>query len=354
MSIAAYYNDSDAYACGWLQNLMDAGLITPGFIDNRPIQKVRAKELRGYDRVHLFAGIGGWERALNLAGWGDAPIWTGSCPCQPFSAAGNRKGTSDERAQVWDYFYLLVAECEPDIVVGEQVASPLGREWISGVQTDVEALGFAFGAADLPAAGVGAPHIRQRLWWTALNGSSWMGDPDGKGIHGGDHLRGDDRESGGEEAQEQDSESRRASEERIWQAANPSDASAIGVGLDDPNSAGFVLRRPINGGDGARDSARESEASTVHQSLSGSAGISDAASARFWEGPNTYLIPCLDGKARRVESGIFPLAYGLPESMDGGGPIHREKAFQGIGNAIVPQVGAEFVRAIMDITDRRS
>ena len=67
MKTRAFYNETDPYCCDWLSNLMDAGHITPGRIDNRPIQELRDDDVRGYGRVHFFAGIAGWDRALDLA-----------------------------------------------------------------------------------------------------------------------------------------------------------------------------------------------------------------------------------------------------------------------------------------------
>ena len=77
-------------------------------------------------------------------------------------------------------FNQLIAECKPPVVFGEQVASKLGREWLSAVRTDLESVGYACGAADLSAAGVGAPHIRQRLYWAAE--SPLAGNGTGPGI----------------------------------------------------------------------------------------------------------------------------------------------------------------------------
>lgn len=162
----AFYNDIERFACDWMQNLMDAGLITPGVISDKSIANINPDELVGFNRVHFFAGIAGWELALNLAGWGETECWTGSCPCQPFSAAGQQKGHVDER-HLWPAFHNLITECKPPVVFGEQVASALGREWLAGVRADLEADGYACGAADLCAAGAGAPHIRQRLFWVA-------------------------------------------------------------------------------------------------------------------------------------------------------------------------------------------
>ena len=160
-----YYNDNDPYAAQWLRNLVSAGHLPPGDVDNRSILEVSADDLRGYEQCHFFAGIGGWPLALEYAGW-RGPVWTGSCPCQPLSSAGKRKGDADER-HLWPAFQQLIAECHPGVVFGEQVASKDGREWLSAVRTDLESVGYACGAADLSAAGVGAPHIRQRLYWVA-------------------------------------------------------------------------------------------------------------------------------------------------------------------------------------------
>lgn len=119
----AYYNDSNPGAAAWLRELIAEGHIAPGDVDERSIADVQAKDLDGYTQVHLFAGIGGWSFALRLAGWpDDRAVWTGSCPCQPFSAAGKRGGTADAR-HLWPEMFRLVRECRPPVVFGEQVAS---------------------------------------------------------------------------------------------------------------------------------------------------------------------------------------------------------------------------------------
>src|SRR5690606_31057001 len=136
-------------------------------VDTRSIEDVTPNDLQGYTQCHFFAGIGGWPLALRLAGWpDDRPVWTGSCPCQPFSQAGKGAGFADER-HLWPAFFHLIEQCRPSVVFGEQVASKDGLAWLDLVQADLEGAGYACGAADLCAAGVGAPHIRQRLYWVA-------------------------------------------------------------------------------------------------------------------------------------------------------------------------------------------
>lgn len=245
-----YYNEFDPKSAQWLRNLIDAGLIPAGHVDERSITEVTADDVRGYTQCHFFAGIGGWSLALRLAGWpATRSVWTGSCPCQPFSVAGKREGTADER-HLWPEFQRLIAQCSPATVFGEQVASKDGRNWLAGVRADLEALGYAVGAADLCAAGVGAPHIRQRLFWVADADST---RPQGWAIHA---ECGDERTP--------------------W-----------------------------------------------------------ACSLGNW-------IACADGKARRIEPGLEPLAHGIPA---------RVVRLRGYGNAIVPQVAAEFISAYLDLLD---
>lgn len=170
----AYYNEIDPYAAQWLRNLIAAGHIAPGDVDERSIIEVKPDDLRGYTQCHFFAGIGGWSYALRLAGWpDDRPVWTGSCPCQPFSAAGKQRGSDDER-HLWPAFFDLIRERRPGTVFGEQVAGAAGYAWWDHVAADLEGAGYAAAATNLGAHSAGASHERQRLFW--------MADPEHTGL----------------------------------------------------------------------------------------------------------------------------------------------------------------------------
>lgn len=199
-----YYNDIDPNVCAWTEELIRAGVIPPGDVVCKSITDIQPKELNGYTQVHFFNGVSGWARAARLAGWPeDRPAWFASCPCQPFSVAGKGLGTEDER-HLWPELFRLIKARHPEVVFGEQVASPevvgsqletafvdavqkgdfatvnrianrlvksstfgFDRRWLDGIQDDLEGIGYAVGSPVLAASSVGAPHKRQRLCWVA-------------------------------------------------------------------------------------------------------------------------------------------------------------------------------------------
>jgi len=204
-----YYNEFDPQSAAWIRELIDRGLIPTGDVDTRSIIEVTPSDLHGYTQCHFFAGISGWPLALKLAGIpATRSLWTGSCPCQPFSVAGEGKGIEDDR-HLWPVFFGLIRECRPERIFGEQVASaavlgsaskPTKRDaakaiqpvWLDGVFTDLESAGYACGSSDIPAAGIGAPHIRQRCYWGAVR----MADSHSGGLSEHPKLDGDTSQPG--------------------------------------------------------------------------------------------------------------------------------------------------------------
>ena len=185
-AMSVWYNEINPFAAEWLRNLIDAGLIAPGVVDERSIEDVKPEEIAEYTQCHFFAGIGGWSYALRLAGIpDDFPIWTGSCPCQPFSVAGQGKGFADER-HLWPAWFHHICALKPRTIVGEQVERKAGLAWLDLVQTDLEAVGYSVRPAVLPAPGVGAPHERHRIFF--------MADAESSGLTGRRGAKGKNRE----------------------------------------------------------------------------------------------------------------------------------------------------------------
>lgn len=348
-----YYNEHDPKAAAWLRELIAAGVIPAGEVDTRSINDISAHELTPYAQCHFFAGIGGWSHALALAGWpSDRPVWTGSCPCQPFSAAGRGMGEADER-HLWPVFRNLIGQCRPPVVFGEQVASAAGLQWLGGVCADLEAAGYAIGAADLCAASVGAPHIRQRLFWVADAGPQSARRRlcrSGEGIEATDERASNQPGGSGSAGGLADAvgEQEFAADSRGLHS-EPC-GSGIAGGLEHAESDGREQRRSQPdgrslasgcglGGLGDADDARL-EGHRRFIELNDPEGRESAErydpTASIWGGFD--LIPCADGKARRIESGTFPLAHGIPG---------RVGLLRGYGNAIVPQVAAQFIQAYL-------
>jgi len=375
--MATYYNEFDPYAAQWLRNLIAAGHIAPGEVDERSICDVDSADLAGFTQCHFFAGIGVWSLALRRAGWSDdRPVWTGSCPCQPFSAAGKRDGFSDER-HLWPHLFRLIAQRRPPVVFGEQVASRDGLEWLDLVQADLEGADYASAAVDICAAGVGAPHIRQRLYWVAdASGIEREREPHFKpaGICGTDVQQTERRDgfgdiravsggmadadgssqfrnsgSSGERGAAQDQ--RRGSDEQVDRGLSFSSLADA----DDARLEGrFAVRQRADeraagpggvvGGVANTVSQRESQKPSVYGVLHQpeSAGVPnqpDGPSPTNGHWADVDWLFCRDDKWRPVEPGTFPLAHGATAR------VGRLRAY---GNAIVPQVAQAFVEAFME------
>lgn len=167
-----YYNEFNPRMARVLRRLIGKGLIPNGIVDERSIVDIEPEELIGYKQVHMFAGIAGWVYALQLANWPqDIPVWTGSCPCQPFSILNvNRKGTNDEK-DLWPVMFKLIRECKPEYVFGEQVKDAIQWGWLDRIYSNMEEINYKTGAVVLSASGVGAPQNRLRLFWLAYSGN---------------------------------------------------------------------------------------------------------------------------------------------------------------------------------------
>lgn len=324
--ITAYYNEHDPAAAAWLRELIAGGHIAPGHVDERSIEDVRPSDLDGFTQCHFFAGIGGWSLALRLAGWSDRrEIWTGSCPCQSFSAAGKGAGFADER-HLWPAWFHLISARRPRVIFGEQVEAAVRHGWLDLVRADLEGSGYAVGAAVLGAHSVGSPHVRQRLWFVADSDGSRRGT--GRPGEAGDGRDATWVESTGLCAT--GGLVNTGSEQMGVSGFAREHGGAGTVGLGEPDCSG-----PLTG-NFATETARHRHSF-------------DAASV--WAGVD--WVDCIDGKARPIKPGIFPLVNGLPrgvvrgsDSFDANATSEARKTrIKGYGNAIVPQVAAQFISA---------
>ena len=316
--MTAYYNEIDPAAAAWLRELIKAGHIAPGIVDERSIEDVFPDDLRGFTQCHFFAGIGVWSYALRRAGWpDDRPVWTGSCPCQPFSAAGKGAGFADER-HLWPAFHHLIRQCRPATVLGEQVASQDGLVWFDLVQADMEGEGYACAAVDTCAAGFGAPHIRQRLYW--------VGHANNEGSQG----------RGG-----------------VQQCADQcaTGSASVARGLGQPNSNGC-------------ESGSASAATMGQRDTAGADGGFGGTGPTNGHWADVDWLFFRDGKWRPVEPGTFPLVDGASErvvrSSNPGAPIDaysgeaRVMRLRGYGNAINSEAAINFVRACKESIQPKS
>jgi len=288
----------------------------------------------------LFSGIGGFDLAAEWMGWtnvfhverdpfcqkvlkhhfpyslpfddvktfdgrpfcGRVDILTGGFPCQPYSTAGKRIGKDDER-HLWPEMRRIISEVRPTYVVGENVRGLLN--WNGGVVfeevcADLESLGYEVWTGILPAAGVGAPHRRDRVWWVAANTNRPGARP---------------------RAARKDESSRE--EERIqkWdevQRASESDS----------------LRDAANA-DGKLSQIRNRKGKAVRRSEPGARTQSLGESARWEEFPTQPPI-CggNDGLSRELDGISFSK--------------WRAESIKAYGNAIVPQVAYQIFRAIQN------
>jgi DNA (cytosine-5)-methyltransferase 1 len=371
-----YYNEIDPFAAQWIRNLIEAELIPKGIVDARSIKEVTPSDLSGFRQCHFFAGIAGWSLALQLAEWpAERECWTGSCPCQPFSAAGKRKGTQDER-HLWPEFFRLIKACGPAVVMGEQVASKDGLAWLDGVFADCEGEGYTCWACDTCAAGVQAPHIRQRLYWLAdaQCPESRSGEPGVEGrtgsgrnrlaIHRAANHRLAITNTTGQcpdaidELHDAEHHTKSCGDTNRLEHAAGDGRNAWGTEPDGRSVAGGCELGGVGDTSGAGLQERGSE-----RDIQPRAGCAPQGQATKLRSPwsNYHIIPCRDNKARRIsaEPGDEPLATGIPRDLGRGESKLRRMAIRaaranrvgrlkGYGNAICPQTAAEFIKAFFE------
>lgn len=330
MTVArAYYNETDRDAVRVLCALMADGVIAPGDVDERSIKDVRPDDVRGYTQCHFFAGGGLWSVAARLAGWPDErPLWTGSCPCQPFSQAGKQGGTNDPR-HLWPDFFRLIRDASaagygPPVVMGEQVGGALGQHWFDGVGADLASIGFASRSRDIPACAVDAPHQRNRIFWIAEDA---LDNCQRAGLEGfaGHGDRGGGRAGEARSVAATDDVILRDAPCERWREGRPA--------LADADIRDGLL------GDAAGDGRQQRFAAATPARHGRQPSAAHGRNGSWWSGAEWIVSP-LDGKARRAKPGICFLVDGLPG---------RVGLWRIGGNAISPVLAAEVIGAYLDL-----
>lgn len=294
----------------------------------------------------LFSGIGGFDLAAEWMGWenvfhceidpfgqrvlkhhfpnskahedikeleatqyhGRVDIITGGFPCQPFSNAGQRKGTQDDR-HLWPQMLRVIREVSPTFVVGENVRGLLNWSGPNGepnmvfneVCSDLEAEGYEVAPLVLPACGKNAPHRRDRIWFVAYS----------------DNVRNFRRPNTNKK------ESRGS---RVRQSHEVHHAQESDIVRGFSTDTDYVLSE---GRDGSRENGRGEQKKRAEP----------FGQPRGWEKFPTEPPLCRgdDGLSERLDSITFPK--------------WRKESVKAYGNAIVPQVAYEIFRAIQDTYD---
>ena len=252
-------------------------------------------------------------------GWrNDDIIITGGFPCQPYSLAGKRLGTADDR-HLWPEMLRIIREVQPTWVVGENVFGLIN--WNGGlvfdeVQTDLETEGYEVQPYVLPAASVNAPHKRDRVWFIAHRANSRakeMQHPGENGIYGfkttsnttcqqSERMRPDEPSS----CEQEQGEFRGGSSENLAESTTPNANS----------------RRQ------SRKKHREKKPGW----------ITETGFSNYWEDFPTKSPVCLG------DDGISSRLLGITFSK------WRNESIKAMGNAIVPQVALEIFKVIQQMS----
>lgn len=295
-------------------------------------------------------------------------------PCQPFSGAGKNEGFGDKR-HLWPAWLKLIRKCRPNVIAGEQVASAIGHGWLDLVSAGLEEEGYAVGAAIIGAHSVGAPHIRQRLYWVAdaQRGTAERQrfDLDAAALRAQGEARQQrvraDAGDGGSNCMADAMQPGRSEWRSV--AGNGQTAGRGGMGDSDcgglkdgrrqttdepPESGERTLCMEHASGAGFQGHGRLVE---IRDSEGSEEANRDDRKGCFWDDGEWRV--GADGKARLIKPGIEPMAYGVfgrmaimraarvGEATPKEHWYNREGALKGFGNAIVPQAAAAFIRAYM-------
>ena len=231
-----------------------------------------------------------------------ADIVSGGFPCQPFSVAGKRKGTEDDR-YLWDEMLRVITEVKPKFVAGENVQGIININnglVLRQVQTDLEAQGFQVQCFLIPASGIGAWHKRSRVWIVAANTNSRLSIGENEKIQ----TRGNTSAISSKDVSDSDSRLRR------------------GRGTEQESRANEIW--------GFYPTQEEQTRQHIRSKTIGCDAISEQAKS-WWQ----------------TQSELCGVPNGISYELDKG----RANRIKSLGNSIVPQIAFEIGKAILAAED---
>jgi DNA (cytosine-5)-methyltransferase 1 len=295
------------------------GFRTVGFCDNEPYAQAVLK--KHWPDVPIYDDI----RKVRGELYAGVTLLTGGFPCQPFSVAGKQRGKTDDR-YLWPEMLRVIREAGPTWIVGENVAGIVNMA-LDQVHSDLEAEGYEVESVIVPACAVDAPHRRDRVWIIARDMADAISVSE-RSAHG---------------SKERECERGRQNEDISQGNEVGSNSSDCGQDVADTNGVQF--------------SKCESERKSVQMLGEGSQRICDVANAISQRGcggnSKGGYAEDVGKSSRHSRDNSRGVATWLPEPDVGRvahGVPNRVAKLRGLGNAIVPQVAAEIIRCIVEVS----
>lgn len=279
--------------------------------------KLRFPNIKIYDDVKTLDGTA--LRGIHLL--------TGGFPCQPFSQAGSREGRNDER-HLWPEMFRVIRETHPTWVIAENVRGLLSIEQgvaFEQVCLDLESIGYEVQAFVIPACAVDAPHRRDRVWIVA-------------------HAEEQRLEIGGRESKQSSSTKRLRTQHGNRIAANSDALGNIERDSHEATARGDVGSSQYSGDPGNAPHTTESglQGRVREESVGRHRLVDRSGGNKGWGWKENWI---------EVATRLCGVDDGLPARVDGlklSKSRHRVERLKGLGNAIVPQVAEQIMRAIKE------
>jgi DNA (cytosine-5)-methyltransferase 1 len=261
-----------------------------------------------------------------------ADIITGGFPCQPFSVAGKRKGTDDDR-YLWDETIRVVAECKPRWFIGENVEGLININngvVLRQVQTDLEDQGFQVQCLIVPAAGIGAFHQRKRIWIVAYSDSNRYGSKIRGSSTKEERIPVQNRE-------EHSSTRKFSGASSLWNGNNEYVPNSSSKRLQGFNNKQLTSKQELGLTSNKNDENVWNSESTRRESSSMGPGKGKFRGASAWGKQ-------CESNWWKAESKLCGIPDGISATLD----KDRSNRIKSLGNSIVPQIARQLGLSIME------